>query len=76
MGFFYILVRTYPFWAIPLGIVILAVALGKPGRKFSKSRKASYLAFALLLFLLTGGYFFVGGPTAVVPFIHDTLHNK
>ena len=74
MGWLYIIVRTFPFWAIPTAFVILTAYIR------GKTRPKGLMAvFWLgLVVLLTGvSVFFLmfNGHQTAVPFVHDLLND-
>gem|GEM_PF-1441956 len=74
MGWIYILIRTYPFWAIPTGIALITAAIRT--KKGSKSKKLLY-SFLGLLFLASSTYFLIlEGHKTAVPFVHRVFQGQ
>ncbi len=72
MGGLYILIRTFPFWALPLGLFFLIAFARKKTRPKGKS------AIFMIVFstsLLTGSVIFLlkRGHVNAVPFFHEVF---
>jgi hypothetical protein len=63
-NWFYILVRTFPFWAIPIGLALVATGLRRKGKK---------LFLLIGLILIAGGvsFLFAYGHFLAVPWVHE-----
>lgn len=73
--FFYVILRTYPFWAVPLAVMLLTISFSKQRRQpLSKHTKQAYIALALALIVTSGLYLFLGGPMHAIPMMHEALH--
>ena len=68
-NWFYILVRTFPFWAIPIGFAVLATAFGKKGKKWLLVPGIALIAGGVA-FLFAQGHF------TAVPFVHEMLNSE
>ena len=66
MHWFYILLRTYPFWAIPTAFFLLSAALRKGGNK-------KWIPVALLLMGSSVAFLFYQGHFTAVPFAHEVM---
>ncbi len=66
MNTLYIILRTFPFWGIPLGVFLFMASMkGK-----AKGNKKLMLVGSLLV--ISGGLFlWLGGPFYAVPFVHE-----
>jgi hypothetical protein len=74
VNLFYILVRTFPFWAIPVGIALITAALrGKSGHK---KKKFLYIATGLILLGGSAVFLIEQGHVQAVPFVHDIFHGQ
>jgi hypothetical protein len=62
----YILIRTFPFWAIPIGVALLGTGMSSKGKK-----KWAVFGFVLvasgILFLFFEGHF------KAVPWVHEMI---
>jgi hypothetical protein len=71
VGWLYIVVRNYPFWAIPIGLtLILEVLVGRTskasgGRKFLMIFAGLFFSVSSILFLYFEGH------RKAVPFVHE-----
>lgn len=73
--FFYVILRTYPFWAVPLAVLLLTVAFSKKRKQpLSKHMKQAYIGTSVLLIITSGIYLFLGGPMHAIPIMHEALH--
>jgi hypothetical protein len=63
LNWLYIVVRTFPFWGIPLGIVFIGTGLRAKGKK-------KYLLLGVVLVVGGVGFFFFQGHFLAVPFLH------
>lgn len=63
-NWFYILVRTFPFWAIPVGLALLATGIRTKGKKL-------YLLIGVILILSGVGFLFGQGHFLAVPWVHE-----
>jgi len=72
VGAFYIVVRTFPFWAIPLGISLIFYFLKPPG---GKRNRYSLPLFLLGILLVVGAvlYFVFEGYRHAVPAAYEVL---
>jgi hypothetical protein len=66
MTWIYILIRTFPFWAIPIGVALLGTGLSKKGKKKFAALGAT-LILGGILFLAFEGHF------KAVPWVHEML---
>lgn len=72
MGWIYIFIRTYPFWAFPTGIALIAVALTH--KKGNKRRKQFYFVLSVLLIASSVYFLIMQGHTDAVPFFHQLIY--
>jgi len=73
VGILYGLVRTFPFWGIPLGIVLLA----NSKRAMSRSKMRGFFVFVLgLIFIGLSVLFLMNrGHERAVPFVYEILNS-
>lgn len=76
MSFLYILIRTYPFWALPLGVTLFLVCISKHSKKIPKKTKSAYMVTSILLAITSGLFLFLGGPTKVIPILHALMQGQ
>jgi hypothetical protein len=73
LGWFYIVLRNYPFWAIPLGLTILIDVLFGHRKKSTAKMKAVYM-FLGILFIASSVFFLIyDGHKMAVPFMHEVF---
>lgn len=73
--FLYVVLRTYPFWAVPLAVMLLTVSFSKQRQQpLNKSTKHAYIALSVTLIVTSGLYLFLGGPMHAIPMMHEALH--
>lgn len=73
MSWFYVILRTYPFWAIPTGIALLTGYLARPK---NKHKKPSIAWLLISVFLLASSVLFLvkRGHMTAVPFFHNIMN--
>lgn len=73
MGVVFIIVRNYPWWAIPLGLsLILESFRSDQGGKPKTGKKKFFLVFSGLLLVSTSAAFlYYGGHKIAVPIAHE-----
>lgn len=74
MGLVYGLIRTFPFWGLPLGIFLIL-----DSRRAAKRSSKRGLVALLLGFLLVGLsvlFFVYRGHETAVPFAHEILNSE
>jgi hypothetical protein len=71
LNWIYVIVRTYPFWAIPVAISLLT-ALPRMRNKQGK-KKILVISVAMVLMLTSAAFLMFEGPTQAVPFVHDLM---
>lgn len=76
MGWVYILVRTYPFWAVPTGALMLMATLGKRGKKIPGKQRLLYIVTGVAFIASAVLFFVFGGPMNAVPLVHDTIRES
>ncbi len=77
MGWLYTIVRTFPFWAIPVGLTFIFSSLRtKPNSKAGKLWKMVYVVIGILLLSLSGAYLAFQGHKEAVPFFHELLNQE
>jgi hypothetical protein len=64
MNWVFILVRTFPFWAIPLGLVFI-------GSSFRGEKKKSQLLIGVVMIALSVAFIFFQGHFMAVPFLYE-----
>jgi uncharacterized membrane protein YqhA len=74
VGWIYILIRTYPFWAIPLGVALLTAAIKT--RKGSAKKKMMYIFISISLLMSSGFFLYHKGHMTAVPFFHQLIHGQ
>lgn len=74
MGWLYILIRTFPFWAIPVAITLLTLLFSKASRKLSSKAKLIYVVVACALLGISAAFFLFQGPLRAVPFVHQMIY--
>lgn len=74
MGLVYTLVRTFPFWAIPLGIALLTAALATRGG--NKKKKVFYMGIGISLLGTSAYFLYAQGHVEAVPFVHRMFYGK
>ncbi len=72
MGVIYILVRVFPFWAIPLAFTFFAVAVRAKG--LPKTRRTGLLVSGALLIGASVAFLFFQGHNTAVPWMHEVLN--
>jgi len=72
VGWLYIFIRTYPFWAFPLGIALITAAFRL--KKGNGRRKQLYLLSALILMGSSGYFLWAKGHEEAVPFFHHLMY--
>lgn len=73
MGILYGLVRAFPFWGIPFGIVLI-VNSGRAS-KHSKKRALVVLLLGFTLIGLSVLFFMKRGHETAVPFVYEILNS-
>ncbi len=69
---FYIIVRTFPFWAIPTAITLFMVWFRThPNTPLKKRLRTSYMLASLVLIALSTAYLFFQGHLQAVPFVYE-----
>jgi len=74
VGWVYILVRTFPFWAIPIGVALITAALR--GRKGNTKKKILYITSAIILLSTSAWFLLEQGHFSAVPFVHELFHGQ
>jgi hypothetical protein len=74
MAWLYILVRTLPFWAIPIGIGLITAALRS--KKGSGKKKIAYMLLGVIFIVGSALFLYEQGHFSAVPFIHDVFHGQ
>lgn len=72
MGWFYILVRTFPFWAIPISLMIFLSYFKKKTRP-KGFWSGGLLFIATALAILSVFFLFKRGQFTAVPFFHELV---
>ncbi len=67
LNWFYVIIRTYPFWAVPLGIFLALVGIRQAGKK-------KFLFGGISLIVTGVAFLFLKGPFYAVPFMHEMLN--
>lgn len=77
-GWFYVAVRTFPFWAIPLSFTLFAAGIRAKKAKSTFGRKGAfwYHLLAILLLILSGAYLYFQGHQHAVPFFYNAINQK
>jgi hypothetical protein len=68
LNWFYIAIRTFPFWGIPVGVVLLL-----QGLKHKNKKKLLFLGIFLIFSGVT--FLFLRGPFLAVPFLHEVMNH-
>ncbi|MBS1984897.1 MAG: hypothetical protein JST16_12070 [Bdellovibrionales bacterium] len=76
MGWIYILVRTFPFWGIPIALIFITMMTGKKSKSIPKTTRMGYLSLAAAMIIGSVLFFILGGPLAAVPQVHNFLYQK
>jgi hypothetical protein len=74
VAWLYILVRTFPFWAIPIGIGLITASVRS--KKGSGKKKIIYLFLGIVLIGASTLFLYEQGHFSAVPFIHDVFHGQ
>lgn len=74
MTWVYILVRTFPFWAIPIGIGLVTAAIRN--KKGSVKKKLLYIVLGLTLIGTSSFFLYEQGHFTAVPFVHELFHGQ
>jgi hypothetical protein len=74
VAWLYILVRTLPFWAIPIGIGLITAALRS--KKGSGKKKIAYMLLGVIFIVGSALFLYEQGHFSAVPFIHDVFHGQ
>ncbi|MEO5668665.1 MAG: hypothetical protein ABIR96_11450 [Bdellovibrionota bacterium] len=74
MTWVYILVRTFPFWAIPIGIGLITAAIRT--KKGSKKKKFIYIFLGFTLIISSTLFLYEQGQFTAVPFVHELFHGQ
>jgi uncharacterized membrane protein YedE/YeeE len=74
VAWLYILVRTFPFWAIPIGIGLITAAVRS--KKGSGKKKIVYLVLGVTLMVGSALFLYEQGHFSAVPFVHDVFHGQ
>jgi hypothetical protein len=74
LGWLYIVVRVYPFWALPLGV---AMVLGSQKKyAINKVKKWLYTIIGFLLVISSGVFLYMKGHEKAVPYMYEILNYK
>lgn len=73
MGWIYIIIRTFPFWAIPTGIALIFGALDP---KSSGKKKLVYAISGIVLIGSSVFFLIAKGHETAVPFFHKVFTNS
>jgi hypothetical protein len=71
VGWVFILVRVYPFWAIPLAFTLIMVSLRS--KNIPKARRSGLLVVGVLLIASSIAFLFLQGHNTAVPWIHEVF---
>lgn len=74
MGWVYVLVRTFPFWAIPVGLGFLTAAVRT--KKGSGKKKIIYFIIGIFLNAASAYFLMNKGHLTAVPFVHQLIHGQ
>jgi hypothetical protein len=66
LNWFYIAIRTFPFWGIPLGVVLMLQGLKEKNKK-------KFLFLGVILIISGILFLFLQGPFLAVPFLHELM---
>jgi hypothetical protein len=72
--FIYSIVRTFPFWAIPLGAALISSTWAKRVQKMSAKKKMLLLLFGIFLVLDSVVFLYFQGHEKAVPFVHELFY--
>jgi hypothetical protein len=69
LNWFYIAIRTFPFWGIPLGVVLAVQGTRQKNKK-------KLLALGTLLVISGIAFLFLRGPFLAVPLLHEIMSGE
>jgi hypothetical protein len=72
--FIYSIVRTFPFWAIPLGAALISSTWAKRTQKMSGGKRSLLLLSGFLMILASGLFLYFQGHERAVPMVHELLY--
>ncbi len=72
--FIYSVVRTFPFWAIPLGAAMISSTWARRAQKMSGGRRTLLLILGLSLIVASGFFLYFQGHERAVPLVHEMLY--
>jgi hypothetical protein len=66
VNWFYVFLRTFPFWGIPVGFALIGT--------FLRTKKKAYLFLGIILVALSVLFLFNRGHDTAVPFFHEVFN--
>ncbi len=69
LNWFYIAIRTFPFWGIPLGVVLALQGTRQKNKK-------KILVLGIFLIVTGTAFLFLRGPFLAVPFLHEVMSDE